>query len=159
MPLDDRFADSPEMLQLLADYQEQLKRLGFDELGPRSHSRIPPGRKFVGSEKCGECHTKAFADLGKDAARPRHRYAGEAAERPRHIARHFDPECLSCHVTGWEPQKYFPFDSGYLEPREDAAAAAQRLRKLPRPRLGARRGRKRRRASRRRRNCRSSATR
>ncbi len=28
--------------------------------------------------------------------------------------RHFDPECLSCHVTGWDPQKYFPFDSGYL---------------------------------------------
>jgi hypothetical protein len=28
--------------------------------------------------------------------------------------RHFDPECLSCHVTGWDPQKYFPYDSGYL---------------------------------------------
>ena len=28
--------------------------------------------------------------------------------------RHFDPECLSCHVTGWEPQKYFPYESGYL---------------------------------------------
>jgi hypothetical protein len=21
---------------------------------------------------------------------------------------------LSCHVTGWDPQKYFPYDSGYL---------------------------------------------
>jgi hypothetical protein len=30
----------------------------------------------------------------------------------------FDPECLSCHVTGWEPQKYFPFDSGYLSMKE-----------------------------------------
>src|SRR4029077_18739729 len=27
--------------------------------------------------------------------------------------RHFDPECLSCHATGWEPQKFFPFISGY----------------------------------------------
>lgn len=25
-----------------------------------------------------------------------------------------DPECLSCHVTGWEPQKYFPFTGGYM---------------------------------------------
>ena len=32
-----------------------------------------------------------------------------------HIARHYDPECLSCHVTGWEPQKFFPFTSGYLD--------------------------------------------
>jgi len=30
------------------------------------------------------------------------------------IARHFDPECLSCHVTGWAPQQYYPFESGYL---------------------------------------------
>ena len=30
------------------------------------------------------------------------------------IARHFDPECLSCHVTGWNPQDYFPYKSGYM---------------------------------------------
>ena len=35
--------------------------------------------------------------------------------------RHFDPECLSCHVTGWNPQEYFPYKSGYTEPRGDAA--------------------------------------
>ena len=29
-------------------------------------------------------------------------------------ARHHDPECLSCHTTGWEPQKYFPFRSGFM---------------------------------------------
>ena len=28
--------------------------------------------------------------------------------------RQFDPECVSCHATGWEPQKYFPFESGFL---------------------------------------------
>ena len=28
--------------------------------------------------------------------------------------RHFDPECLSCHVTGWNPQEYFPYTSGYF---------------------------------------------
>src|SRR5262249_6278511 len=28
--------------------------------------------------------------------------------------RHFDPECLSCHATGWNPQKYFPYESGYV---------------------------------------------
>jgi hypothetical protein len=33
-------------------------------------------------------------------------------------SRHFDPECLSCHATGWEPQKYFPFESGFLGLKE-----------------------------------------
>jgi cytochrome c554/c'-like protein len=32
--------------------------------------------------------------------------------------RQFDPECLSCHVTGWDPQRYFPFESGFLGLKE-----------------------------------------
>jgi hypothetical protein len=35
---------------------------------------------------------------------------GERSEVPRH----FDPECISCHVVGWNAQKYFPYVSGYL---------------------------------------------
>src|SRR5262245_24369351 len=52
VPLDARFADSPDMLKLLADYQERLKDLGLAELGvkPQPH---PSGKRFVGSEKCG----------------------------------------------------------------------------------------------------------
>jgi hypothetical protein len=30
------------------------------------------------------------------------------------IPRHHDPECLSCHVTGWHPEKYYPYKSGFL---------------------------------------------
>src|SRR4030095_10843068 len=33
VPLDARFSDSPEMLKLLADYQDQLKDLGLEGLG------------------------------------------------------------------------------------------------------------------------------
>src|SRR5262249_38369479 len=33
VPLDARFADSPEMLKLLADYQDRLKEMGLEELG------------------------------------------------------------------------------------------------------------------------------
>jgi len=113
VPLDARFADSPQMLKVLADYQEQLKDLGFADLGikPQPHAS---GSKFVGSEKCGECHTKAFE---KWSSTP-HAHAIDSLVKPPNsrgdIARHFDPECLSCHVTGWEPQRYFPYDSGYL---------------------------------------------
>jgi hypothetical protein len=113
VPLDDRWKDSPAMLQLLADYQDQLKNLGFAELGlkPQPH---PSGLSYVGSEKCGECHTQAFAIWEKTP----HAHATESLVKPPNergdIPRHYDPECLSCHVTGWEPQKYFPFATGYL---------------------------------------------
>jgi hypothetical protein len=113
VPLDARFADSADMLKLLADYQEQLKELGLEDLGIRSQPH-PSGRKFVGSQKCGDCHTKAFEIWSKTP----HAHATDSLVTPPNsrgsIARHFDPECLSCHVTGWEPQQYYPFDSGYL---------------------------------------------
>ena len=141
--LDAQLKDSPEMLQLLADYQEQLKSEGLAGLGlkPQPHAS---GHKFVGSETCGECHTKAMA---KWSTTP-HAHATDSLVKPPNtradIPRQFDPECLSCHVTGWDPQKYTPFESGYLSLTETSKLAAQRLRKLPRPRLGPRRGRKRR---------------
>jgi hypothetical protein len=27
--------------------------------------------------------------------------------------RQFDPECISCHATGWNAQEYFPYESGF----------------------------------------------
>ena len=113
VPLDARFAASPAMLKLLAEYQDNLKTLGLNGLGlkPRPH---PSGNKFVGSGKCGECHTKAFA---KWSTTP-HAHATDSLVKPPNsrgdIPRHFDPECLSCHVTGWEPQQFAPLASGYL---------------------------------------------
>jgi hypothetical protein len=112
VPLDDRFEDSKDMLAYLAVYQDQLKSLGFDGLDvvPIRH---PSARTFVGSSKCGECHD---AEHEKWLDTP-HSRATDSLVRPQErsdIARHFDPECLSCHVTGWNPQKFFPYLSGYL---------------------------------------------
>jgi hypothetical protein len=113
VPLDSRFADSPDMLKLLADYQGQLKELGLEELGVKTQPHHS-GSKFVGSDKCGECHTKAYEKWTQTT----HAHATDSLVTPPNsrgeIARHFDPECLSCHVTGWEPQQFYPFDSGYL---------------------------------------------
>jgi hypothetical protein len=113
VPLDSSYADAPEMLKLLADYQEQLRREGLAGAGATEQPH-PSGRKFVGTAKCGECHTKALAVWEKSP----HSHATDSLVRPTtgrgDIPRHYDPECLSCHVTGWEPQKFFPFTSGYL---------------------------------------------
>lgn len=108
VPLDARFADSPDMQQIMVDYQRDLETIGLDGLGlkPVTH---PSGRMFAGSEACADCHTAA-ADVYLNTP---HFHATDTLAQ-LDPPRHFDPECLSCHATGWEPQKYFPFTSGYL---------------------------------------------
>jgi hypothetical protein len=110
--LTHEFGDAPEMRRLMASYQEQLKSLGLEGLGlkPVAH---PSGEKFVGTKVCGECHKTAM-EIWENSS---HALATEHIVNPGErgdVPRHFDPECISCHVTGWNPQNYYPYDSGYL---------------------------------------------
>jgi hypothetical protein len=119
VPLDASYADSPEMLALLKSYQDQLKITGLDGLGvkPVPHAS---GNKFVGSQSCADCHSTAFAIWEKTP----HAHATDTLVHPgerSQIERHFDPECLSCHVTGWNAQGFFPYQSGYLGLEETPA--------------------------------------
>jgi len=118
VPIDARFKDSPDikklMIALQKKYEEHYKlgamakdRSGWEGLGIRPLSH-PTGRTFVGSKTCGECHTKAYAKWSTTG----HAHATETLEKLE-IPRTFDPECVSCHATGWEPQKYFPFKGGF----------------------------------------------
>ncbi len=109
--LSSQFKDSPRMLELFARYQEQLKGLGFKDLGanPMNH---PSGNQFVGSESCGECHSKAFEVWKGTPHFEATSHLVDPGERTM-IPRHFDPECVSCHSTGWHPQEFLPYVSGY----------------------------------------------
>ncbi|MEQ8789926.1 MAG: multiheme c-type cytochrome [Pirellulaceae bacterium] len=118
VPLDARFADSQTMRDLMASYQKTLQQRGLAglEIRPITH---PSGNQFVGSAKCAECHDAEY-DIWKNSP---HAHATESLVHPGErsdIARHFDPECLSCHVTGWNPQKFFPYTSGYLDLEKSA---------------------------------------
>ena len=108
VPLDARFPDSPEMHQMMVNYQNELRTIGLDGLG-LTGTRHESGRHFVGTQKCAECHTEAMAIFEQTP----HSYATERLVK-LDPARHFDPECLSCHATGWNPQKYFPYTSGFF---------------------------------------------
>jgi hypothetical protein len=116
VPLDARFPESREMKQLLVEYQDQLRVAGFANLGiteklhPRTDPKIPAAAQYVGSDQCKACHESAF-DVWKKSG---HAHATDTLvglSPPRQ----FDPECLSCHVTGWDPQQYVPFASGFLD--------------------------------------------
>lgn len=110
LALSSQFEDSPRMVELFSKYQDQLKAEGMTRLGKRPQNH-PTQREFVGSEKCGECHTTAF-DIWKDTP---HAHATDSIVEPpeRSLARHFDPECISCHTTGWNAQDFLPYKTGY----------------------------------------------
>lgn len=108
VPLDDRFTDGPDMYEMLTVYQDELKNMGLEGLGLMGMNH--PTGKFVGSSVCADCHSQATEVF---EATP-HAHATETLvnlDPPRQ----FDPECLSCHVTGWNPQEYFPYASGFLD--------------------------------------------
>lgn len=112
-----QFSGSPRMVELMQGYQERLQ----DEQIVLAESPVthPSGATFVGAAKCGECHTQAL-EIWQNTA---HAHAFESLDpahgRPGHerlegVSRTFDPECLSCHVTGWDPQEYVRFRSGFI---------------------------------------------
>lgn len=119
IPLDARFPDSQEMLQLLAAYQDQLKAAGFEGLEVREQP-LASGLAFVGSKICDDCHDEEYKiwKEGREKHGEKHAHAYETLQHPPNsrggIPRNFDPECISCHVVGWNPQKYFPYKSGFL---------------------------------------------
>ncbi len=113
--LDSRFPASKEMTELMTKYQSQLHSLGFEGLGLRAanHPRAQAGNdaaaRFVGAASCRECHREAFDVWSK--SKHAHAYETLAKLKP---PRQYDPECLSCHVTGWNPQDFYPYKTGFL---------------------------------------------
>jgi hypothetical protein len=119
--LDSRFGSSREMVALMTAYQEQLKAAYLDQLEgragldirPRPHPLAETNGRFAGSESCKDCHVESY----KVWRRTPHFQAFNSllqAVPPRQ----YDPECISCHVVGWNPQKFFPYKSGYLSEKD-----------------------------------------
>ncbi len=112
--LDSRYSDSQTMKDLMATYQDQLRQLGWRDLGIKavSHPRSKDGDKlaghFAGAESCKECHPTAYGIWSKS----KHAEATETLAK-LNPPRQFDAECVSCHATGWNPQEYYPFLTGF----------------------------------------------
>jgi hypothetical protein len=112
--LDSRYPDSAEMKSLMTAYQDQLRDLGWRDLGlkPAPHPKSDPASemagKFAGAASCKECHPTAFGIWSKTP----HAHATETLTK-LDPPRQFDAECVSCHATGWNPQEYYPYVSGF----------------------------------------------
>lgn len=125
--LDDvRFKNDPRMRELLKTNQQQIQDEGLatsDEL----LLRHPSGNTFVGAAKCGECHKKAYEHWKdtKHAEGLTSLKTGHPGQEKDWVVRTHDPECLSCHVTGWEPQQMLRFESGYYSEEKTPHLAGQ----------------------------------
>ena len=117
VPLDARYVDSEAIKKKFLSYQKQMESLGLAGLEVKAVAH-PSGRKYVGSEICYDCHDTAY-DIWKDGidgnGGPHFRATADLTDPGERtwVQRHHDPECVSCHVTGWNPQEFFPYESGY----------------------------------------------
>jgi len=112
--LDSRFKNTPEMKRLMTVYQDQLRNLGRQGLGikPQAHPRGQVGGakagQFAGVDTCKACHPTAWNVWSGS----KHAHATETLTKVD-PPRQFDAECISCHVTGWNPQEFVPYVTGY----------------------------------------------
>ncbi len=107
VPLDSRFPESEAMQRLMVEYQANLELAGFEALGLRPVANH--NGEFVGSESCKECHEKQYS-IWRGTP---HAQATVSLVQHAKPPRLHDPECISCHVTGWNPQKYYPYETGF----------------------------------------------
>ncbi|MBM3993181.1 MAG: hypothetical protein FJ303_03350 [Planctomycetes bacterium] len=113
-------ADNP-VIGLVEKYNQELKRtdmlskyqrqLHFNQIPPQNEGGLKA--TYVGSARCGECHTDAYNLWVKEAKDKKvaHGNATMTLEKLTNPSgRHFDPECMSCHTTGFKnPGGYLDF--------------------------------------------------
>ena len=122
---DQRFRNSPRMESLMKFYQDRLQneQVAATDLAVQS----PNGAEFVGAAKCGECHTRAYAKWkeSKHAKAFEHLKSGRKGHEASWISRIYDPECLACHVTGWDPKNVVRYETGYVDEATSALLLGQ----------------------------------
>ncbi len=116
----DELAKNHPVLQLLEQYTKAVKETkprGFASLLAKATDDKKRGQhvaqvqnakaelKYVGVQECAKCHANEVKKWGET----KHSHAYEALEKyaKRPGLRQYDPECLSCHTTGFEYQTGF----------------------------------------------------
>ena len=94
--LRSNFEDAPELDETFRNYNAAVKELFFRNLEKKEKQLLES--PFVGNGVCTGCHTGIVTSWQQS----RHAHAFATLEN---IGKHFDPECLACHVVGLKPWK------------------------------------------------------
>ncbi len=121
------------IVPLFQDYNDKLKRHDLLAKFPRTQhfNQLPAGNAkglkatYVGSQACAECHDKNATDAFDVWKKTPHFKATVTLEELKFPSgRHYDPECMKCHTTG------FKHPSGYndlvVDPANWPAPPAQK---------------------------------
>ncbi|MFQ5449257.1 MAG: multiheme c-type cytochrome [Nitrospinaceae bacterium] len=90
--LDSQFPLDPDMAKLYDEYNGKIEELFFASLSARKDKNSK--KVYATEKKCQSCHAEAH----RTWVNSRH---GHAYATLRKINKAFDPECLTCHVTGF----------------------------------------------------------
>ena len=101
--------DDPQLTQAFQRYDDRVKELFFTNLDRMEQQQQQS--PFVGAAVCEACHAEA-AKVWKGS---RHAHAFATLEAK---GKHFDPECLECHVVGLKPWQ--PTSGSSLSPEVQA---------------------------------------
>ena len=112
------FQDAPELAEIFSNYDAAVKELFFSNLDRMEKQRLES--PFVGNQVCAACHAEIVTIWQKS----RHAHAFATLEKK---GKHFDPECLACHVVGLNPweapenasaaDRNFEGGTGFLSPQ------------------------------------------
>lgn len=101
-PMSKELADDPQVAKLVGKYDDDYRELLKSSRSPvpmppttSSTGREP--RRFVSAHGCFRCHVTEFGSWHKTAH-------AQAFESLRKDSRTTDPECVSCHTTGYKSQ-------------------------------------------------------
>lgn len=116
IPLDARYKNSVIITETMKMYQAQLKASGLEGLGikPIPNARSTVQGNYVGSQACADCHETANRIWKKT----KHSEAWKSLTDTAKPARNFDPECIACHVVGWNTTELLPYKVGFLSEKE-----------------------------------------
>ena len=116
VPLDSRFDNSSAVLELMKMYQDQLRETGLEGLGirPIPYTRAETLGNFVGAQACADCHETATRVWRRSG----HAKAWQSLKETSVPARDFDPECIACHVVGWNTTELLPYRGGFMNEKE-----------------------------------------
>jgi hypothetical protein len=92
----------PSLVELYQNYQQLVKEANLLEKHPRFV--LPEGLAYIGSNSCKACHEYEYE---KWSTRP---HAGAYATLEK-VGSQYDPECIVCHVVGFDYQSGFVSES------------------------------------------------
>ena len=101
VPLNKSYQDDPDLAKLVADQDKALEayyatmRAQMTRPSPRQPNEPHIPQPFVSAVKCRECHASEHASWSNTG----HARAFEALRKDN---RRTDPDCLSCHTTGFK---------------------------------------------------------